>query len=328
MKPDPHSAQADRIAWLRSVCVDLASITLVAAVALVGAACSGQSVKDPDGDENRQKARAFLRTGPTEDKLDANVGDFEDWRFFLPEKTRWEIRISIGKWEESTIQGFVTVYTEVGDRVLERTISPGSQITIKETFDVDTNMRYLVRFKATAGKGKYAVEVGEPEDPCAACTDKQECVEQKCVEKPCGGGCEEGLSCDKPSGKCVKKRDRADPPENKCAGVDCSKGETCQRSTGRCVAVGSPGPATIGGGPEKEPDIDCAIIDAREAGTGAILTLSAGDNKGVKKGMKGVIKGVKGGAFTVIEVYPSRSKATCTTPPSKLVGNTQATIKH
>jgi hypothetical protein len=300
------------------------------AVAAVALACSGQSTKDPDGDETRLKARAFLKSGPTEDKLDTGIGDFEDWRFFLPDRAgKQEIRISIGKWEESTIVGFVTIFTEVGDLILERTIQAGSGITIKELFDVEPNMRYLVRFKATAGKGKYAVEVGDPEDPCAACTEKQLCQDGRCVDKPCGGECSDNEECDEKTSKCRKKGGhRPDPAVNRCEGVQCDKGEVCQRSTGRCIKLGD-GPSGGGNdGPDKEPDIDATVIDAREAGTGSLLTLSAGDNKGVKKGMTGAIKGLKGSNFTITEVYPSRSKAACKLPPAKLVGNTAATIKR
>lgn len=298
---------------------------LLLATLLTGAlaACSGQSVKDPDGDETRLKARPFSRLGPTEDRLDFAVGDQEDWRFFLPEKAgKLELRISVGKWKESSIEGFVTIFTEVGDRVLERPIPPGSSVTIKAQFDVEPDMRYLVRFKANRGKGEYAVEVGEPENPCDACTDKQECVDNKCVDKPCGGDCPEGQTCDRNANKCVAARER---PVNKCEGVSCPKGEVCARSTGRCVAVRSE-PAEPQ--PAAEPDIDATVIDAREAGAGSVLTLSAGDNKGVKKGQTGSIVGLKGSGFTITDVYPSRSKAACKLPPAKIIGHTKAKINR
>lgn len=297
---------------------------LVLAVAVLGA-CSGQSMKDPDGDEIKDKARPFKSLGPTEDKLDPALGDIEDWRFFLADKSgKMEIRVSVGKWKESSIEGFVTIFTEVGDRVLERPVPPGSAVTVNATFDVEEGKRYLVRFRANRGKGEYAVEVGDPMNPCEACTDRQECVDNKCADKPCGGGCGDGMVCDRSSDKCVKVKEK---PENKCEDVRCARGEVCQRSTGRCITV-STGPAeSTPAEPAVNPNIDCSVIDARESGGGSILTLSAGDNKGVAKGMGGQIKGVKGSGFTIIEVYPSRSKATCKLPPAKLVGNTACTIK-
>jgi hypothetical protein len=290
-------------------------------------ACSGQSLKDPDGDESRTKARPFARLEPTDDKLDAAAGDQEDWRFILPEqKGKMELRISLGKWEESTIVGFVTVFTEVGDRVAEKPIPPGSAVTIKLEFEVEPDMRYLVRFKATSGKGKYAVEVGEASDPCAACTPQQECVDQKCVDKACGGDCPEDSACDKATNKCVKTATR---PENKCEGVTCPRGQVCVRATGRCVtpAAKEPTPTPTPAVPEVE-DINCTVIDARDSGGGSFLTLSAGDNKEVKKGMTGSVKGLKGSSFTIVEVYPFRSKATSKLPPTAFAGNTSAVIRR
>ncbi len=307
----------------------------LAVLALFAGACSGQSVKDPDGDETRLKSRPFKHLEPTEDKLDVSTGDLEDWRFFLPEKPgKMEIRVSVGKWEESTLVGFITIFTDVGDRVLERPIAPGSGITIKAEFEVDANMRYLVRFKATSGKGRYAVEIGEPENPCSSCTDKQECVEDKCVDKPCGGSCGDGESCDKAAGKCVKVKVK---PEDKCAGVTCPSGHFCVRQTGRCAKERPPseekkcGADQVEKGGEcvdKPKDLECAVIDVRESAGGSVLTLNCGDNKNVTKGTTGSIRGVKGGTFNVTDVYPSRSKAACKLTPAKFPANPVAVIKR
>ena len=38
-------------------------------------ACSGQHLKDPDGDGQRNTARPFSKLGPTEDKLNPRLGD-------------------------------------------------------------------------------------------------------------------------------------------------------------------------------------------------------------------------------------------------------------
>ena len=295
-------------------------------------ACSGQSVKDPDGDDTKERARAFSHLGPTEDRLDAAGGDVEDWRFFLSDKPgQKEIRVSVGKWKESTITGFVTVFSKVGDIVAERPLPSGGRGTVQLRFEVKGNIQYLVRFKATSGKGEYAVEVGEPVDACAACTPKQDCIEQKCVDKPCGGGCDEGMTCDRTANRCIGAK-RSD---NKCDGVSCPRGETCSRATGKCAAPAAAAPKCGTGEVlkdgecvSKDNDIDCTVIDVREAGGGSVLTLSAGDNKGVHKGSVGSIKGLRGASFTVIEVYPSRSKAMSKLAPAKFTGNTAASIKR
>lgn len=261
-----------------------AGLVGAAALWLLGAACSGQHIKDPDGDGERNSARPFSKLGPTEDRLSPRIGDHEDWRFVLPDKAgAMEMRISVGKWKESTLKGHVTIFTEVGDRIAEKELPEGAG-TLKFKFDVETSMRYLVRFKATAGEGEYAVEVDWGEDPCSACTPNQECVEQKCVEKK-----------EEP-----KERERPKP-----------------------VVVGPPKPKP----PPKPSGIDCSIVDARSAGAGSVLILSAGDNKGVKVGASGYVKGVKGGTFKVTSVYPSRSKANCALPPDKIQGNSSAVIE-
>ena len=51
-------------------------------------------------------------------------------------------------------------------------------------------------------------DAGPPKvDPCLKCTDKQNCVKEKCVDKPCKDGCKAGEICDKAAdagkGKCI-----------------------------------------------------------------------------------------------------------------------------
>lgn len=311
--------------------IPLRSIHGIALLAVVIAACSGSTLRDPDGDEARTKARPFSRLGPTEDKLDTGMGDAEDWRLYLADKpATLELRLIHGRFgKESTLNGQVTVYTSVGERLAEAAIAPGTEMTTKVTFAVLANQSYLVQIKASTGKGDYAVEVGEAQDPCAACSPTQTCVAGKCVDKPCGGTCAEGEVCDPAKNRCTKEN------VNLCQGVRCGKGESCLRATGKCEAnrpaglkCGANQVAKDGECVDKVSDIDCTIIDVREAGDGAVLTLSAGDNKGVTKGNTGYVKGVKGATFTIVEVYPSRSKAVVKVAAGKLAGITAAAIKR
>lgn len=306
----------------------LASLPLMLALA-----CSGQSLRDPDGDEVFQKSRAFKHIGATADKLDVSAGDLEDWRFFVPDRAgKMEMRVAVGMLEESTIVGFVTVLTEF-ERVIERPFPVGTGV-LKVPFEVEANKKYLVRFKATSGKGRYAVEVGLPEDACSACDkNTQDCVDEKCVDKPCGGTCGENETCDKSSNRCVKTG--KPKPEDKCAGVNCPSGHFCVRQTGRCAkehekeAKCTPTQIEKNGEcVEKPSDLVCGVIDVRESATGSVLTLNCGDNKKITKGTTGSIRGVKGGTFTVTDVYPSRSKATCKLPPGKFPPSPVGVIKQ
>lgn len=308
-----------RRALTRSI---LAWLSLVAVALAYG--CSGQSMKDPDNDEKKEKSRPFKSTESTKDRMDENAGDREDWRYWMAEKDgTGEIRVEVSKWEDSTtLTAMVTVFDEAGARLIEKPMNQASNPKVQEQFPVENGRKYYARFKLISGKGEYIAEMGEPLDPCSACTDKQECQEGKCVEKPCGGPCPEGRACDKEKNECVKVKKEA---ENKCEGVNCPKGEVCQRATGKCVvpAVRPADPVE----PAKPTGVECDVIDARDAGGGSVLTLSAGENRGVKKGMSGSVKGVKGANFTVTEVYPSRCKAACKVPAAKLSGKTKASIK-
>ena len=197
-------------------------------------------------------------------------------------KGQMEMRISVGKWKESTVKGHVTIFSEVGDRIAEKAMPEGSG-TMKFRFDVENDMRYLVRFRANVGHGEYAVEVDFAGSPCDSCTSDQRCENEQCVAKPV---------------VVVKPK------------------PTSRRPTHHWKPV------------KKKPSgITCKVIDARVKGTGSLLTLTAGDNKGVKKGMTGTIHGLRGGSFRVIAVYPTRSKAACKLPPNKIYGHTTATIR-
>ena len=255
--------------------------TLVALALAVGA-CSGQRLNDPDGDGTRETARPFLKGGPTEDKLSRRIGDNSDWRFIQPSRAgTMKMRVSVGKWQESTIRGYVTVFSEVGDRIVEKLMPVGSG-TLVFKFDVKDDMRYLVRFRCDTGEGQYAVEVDFDGNPCDACNDTQICQDDKCVPKP---------------------------PEKK---------PRPRKSPRRRVSKPSK---------PKKSAISCRVIDARVSGSGSLLTLTAGDNKGVKKGMKGSVKGRRGSSFTIIAVYPTRSKARCKLGAEKFRPNDTAVLR-
>ncbi len=311
----------DFTAKLRRSCLaTLAGPLLLVVLAL--AACSGQSIRDPDNDEKKEKSRPFKATEPTKDNLNEVIGDREDWRFWVPDKTgKGELRVEVSKWEDSsTLQAMVTIFDEAGTQLAQKPMNQANP-TVREQFAVEGARKYYARFKLVSGKGEYIAEMSEPLDPCASCTDKQECQEGKCIDKPCGGPCPDGMICNREKNECIKGKEK---PENKCESVSCPKGEMCARSSGKCVPV----PERKDSGEEKKDNaIDCDVFEAQDAGTGSILKLSAGENKGVKKGMSGSVKGVKGGSFTVTEVYPTRSKANCKVPAAKVPSGSKASIR-
>ncbi len=293
-------------------------------------ACSGTALRDPDGDNASNKAQMFSRLDATVDKLDPLSGDAEDWRYFLAQTSgNVELRFTHGRFGAvSTLAGSIIVYNPDGTTAGTANFEGGSEKTARVAFAVRADGRYVVQIKATTGKGEYAVEIGAPLDPCAACTDKQNCVDERCVDKPCGGACAPDEICDARS-RCVRET------TSRCAGVRCGKGEVCQSSSGKCVATAPAGPKCSatqvlkdGECVEKVKDIECTVVDVRESGGGSTLTLSAGDRQGVQKGMSGSVKGVKGATFTIVDVYPSRAKAVTKVAPAAFSGNLSASIKH
>lgn len=303
---------------------------LIAGMSVAVLACSGTTLRDPDGDGTSAKAQMFSRLGPTGDKLDPASGDLEDWRYFQAQTAgRLELRLTHGRFGAvSTLTGTVTVYNPDGTTAATGPIEAGSEKTTRVAFPVRADGTYVVQIKATSGKGEYVVELVPAVDPCGACTDKQNCLDSKCVDKPCGGACSADEVCDA-RGRCV--RDSG----SRCVGVRCGKGETCQASTGKCLALAPAAPKcgpsqTLQDGDcvEKVQDIECTVVDVRENGGGAMLTLSAGDRQGVQKGMTGSVKGVKGATFTIVDVYPSRAKAITKVSPVSFSGNLTASIKR
>jgi hypothetical protein len=283
--------------------------TLLLAV-LIAAACSGQSVHDPDHNDTTKNAKAFLIPGPTEDSLDVGKGDREDWRYLLTDKGgTMELKITVGPFGESaSVVGTVTVFTGTSEQLVEQPIQPGSNQNLKLSFKVDANAKYYVRFKALSGKGRYSVAVGEPEDACAACDpQKQECVEGKCRDKPCGGDCPENETCDKVKNVCVKVKAKSeDKPKPKREASHEEKPEAAPKSN----------------------DLECKIDNVFPEGSGSRLMLNCGDNKQVPTGATGFVKGVKGANFTIKRVFPTRSQALCSLPDTKLSAGLQVVIKR
>jgi hypothetical protein len=272
----------------------------------------------------------FSRLGPTTDKLDPLSGDAEDWRYFQAQSTGTvELRLTHGRFGAvSTLAGQLTVYNPDGTTAATGPIEAGAEKTTRLVFPVRADGVYVTQVKATTGKGEYAMEVGPPSDACGGCGDKQNCVDGRCVDKPCGGACAADETCDARN-RCVKDSG------NRCGGVRCGKGETCQASSGKCVATAPAAPKcgpnqTLQAGEcvDKVKDIECTVVDVRESGGGSMLTLSAGDRQGVTKGMTGSVKGVKGATFTIVDVYPSRAKAVTKAAPTLFSGNLTAAIKR
>jgi hypothetical protein len=286
---------------------------LVVLAALTVAACSGQNLKDPDDDNGRNKARPFARLDEvTEDTLNVDKGDLEDWRLVAPDRNAMvKLRISVGRWERSSIEGDITVFNEVGDRLAEERWPVGSG-TVNLSFDGEAGMRYLLRFHADRGAGLYAVQIDFGEG-CGDCADGEVCREGRCQEA-CQGGCAGDQECDEDRGKCVSKG--SSRPKPSCT-KECPAGERLNRRRCRCYRPRPP----------KRQGIKVTVIDARGAGSGSVLTLSAGANRDIKKGMKGSINGLSRSSFTIVEVYPARAKARCGLPPKDIYGHTQAVIR-
>ena len=291
---------------------------LTAALALT-AACSGQSMYDPDHNDTAQTAGKLKNA--FEYSLDVGKGDKEDWYFIFPEKSgKLTLTITVGPFgDNATIAGEVTVFSGASAEMTKLPIAPGGNQALTMSFQVEANSKYYVRFKALSGKGKYSVVAGEPEDACSACDpQKQECFEGKCRDKPCGGDCGDNETCDKVKNVCVKVKaksdDRPRPKREASHEVKCGANEV--EKNGECVPKG---------GDAVECDIHQVLPEV--GGSGSRLILRCGKSKEIAVGMSGTVKGVKGASFTINAVWPARSQAHCGLPEGKLQGATSVTIK-
>jgi hypothetical protein len=244
--------------------------------------------------------------------------------------------------------------------VAVKAIAPGDDLYTL-TWQAEADTTYLFKIEAKSGRSTYEVsplEVKEPPppDPCAnvSCDEESgevcengQCVAQKpavctpackggkvcqngeCVV-PCGGVCTKGTICNRVKNECVK-----DP----CAGKVCPAGEKC--SGGVCRAPPKPCNGACAADekcvnnkcekPAEAPQpaagpVTGSIQQVIPEGAKTVIVISAGTNKGVKKGDTGSISGVSG-TFRVIEVFEYRCKARIDVS-SDVIGSKKGVVFH
>ncbi len=321
----------------------LRAVTLLALLAPVAAACGSAPPSDPDADPRSPELKAMRIE--VNDAIDA-AKDKVDWRT-VTAATSGDAKLTVTLPEDHNLTGEVAVHEAPADaksppaRVALKAIEPGDDVYTL-TWKAEAETTYLFRVQATAGASSYTVSTlrvkePAPADPCAdvecgedekcqggqcvaipptvctpACKGGKVCEDGECV-LPCGGACGKGMICNRTKNECVKdpSAGKACPAGEKCSGGVCKAppkpcGGACAADekcvSNKCEKAAAEAPPTGGG------SVAASIQQVIPEGAKTAIILSAGTNKGVKKGDVGTISGVPG-TFRVIEVYDYRCKA-------------------
>ena len=219
----------------------------------IGAGCS--PYKYNDDDNLCSKAKPLPPVVVVKDDLNSQMGDIADCRalkYFKDAKAKVTYRVGTA-FEQHNLKGLLTLYDEDGQVLDQKGVDP----TIPKydfEFEVKGNRPYYVEFKITEGDYAYSAQVQFTKvDPCAKCTETQECVNNVSEEKvkECDPACDadEGMACDEGEcvyqcdGRCKRKKRRGfvcDVESGDCVRVRkkcsprCKSGFYCNYRVGRC----------------------------------------------------------------------------------------------
>jgi hypothetical protein len=338
----------------------LRAATLIALLAPVAVACGSAAPRDPDADPRAPSLPLITTRLPVSGEAIDAARDKVDWRTMTAAVTG-DAKLVVTLPEEHALKGDVGIFLVPDgegepENVALKAIAAGDDRYVL-AWSAEAGRSYLFRMRAASGASSYEVsplEVKEPPppDPCAdvACDEDKRCEEGQCVAippavctpackagkvcvegecvTPCGGPCGKGMYCNRSKNECMK-----DP----CAGKVCPAGEKC--SGGICKAPPKPcggacaadekcvsnkcekaaAEAPASGGP-----VTVSIQQVVPEGAKTTVILSAGTNKGIKKGDTGSISGVPG-VLRVIEVFEYRSKARIDAS-SDVIGNKRTVV--
>ena len=256
-----------------------------------------------DDDADCSKAKPLPSSVLKQDELNVRMGDVSDChliKYFKDATAKVEVRFG-SAFEKHNLKGLVTVYDSDAQVLDQKALDP-TIFRYDFEFEVRANKPFYLEAKATEGAHGYTAQVSfVAADPCARCTDEQECVEGKCraKKKVCDPACDEDIGEVCEEGECVsvckpecKPGTVCNPESRECEKVahDCNpkcKGDTyCDTRAGVCrqkkVGCGAGCPAgqvcqankcvTIGGAP-KCPK--CAKDEKCDTGTGKCIAVDA-----------------------------------------------------
>jgi len=320
-------------------------------------ACTGALPEDKDG--LHTGAQVLFQGVNIDDKVDQKRGDKADWRkIHAAQRGDMIVTLTMAPGSVNQVTGHLSVYDHTVQPLRDVQIQPGDgRYTI--TAPVQAGRDYFIRVASDRGASGYRLLVSlRAADPCALCTDDQECVNGACVaraeEDPCGG-CSDDRVCDAEIEQCVFPR---------CVGKRCKRRHFCnrrgrcvpsarcprgkERVRGRCVAkcrrgerrvrgncVARPKTVTCGSGERREGNrcvpvaadtktVKAKIVGGRDGGGGVtIVTLSKGSAHGLRNGMTGRVRGKRA---TIVSVDRFAAKAKVSLPKNKVVGNRSTVV--
>jgi hypothetical protein len=295
----------------------------------------------PDTDDEQPKALRLTPEILVKDEIDVNKSDSTDWKdFSYFKEANVTVVFMFGEpFTPHRLNGTITLFNFKGE-VLDKTQVYPRKREYPFSFLSTPSEHFFFKIDAKKGGSPYMVETKiQPVDPCLkcraeeicckpdniCCRPNESCVEGKCTdksgecdppctpdkicengvcEKPCKGGCPKGKICSRELKRCVPAEEKKCPAGtvkkgNKCISESkcnppCGANEICNGETGTCEPSGNK---------------TGTIVNYYPVSSGTEFIINLGSVDGIKIGSKGFISGVKGGSFTVIEVYPSRAKA-------------------
>lgn len=183
-----------------------------------------------DDDATCSRAKPLPPVVLVKDELNVAFGDRTDCKqvkYFKDAIAKVEYRVGTA-FEKHDVRGLLTVYDSDGQVIDQRAVDP-SIFKFEFEFDVVAQKPYYVEFKATEGAYAYQAQVRyAKKDPCAKCTENEECVDTVDGGKGCRPlGCDP--PCDEDAGEICEERvckSACNPP--------CRRSFTCNVDTREC----------------------------------------------------------------------------------------------
>ncbi|MFT5433146.1 MAG: hypothetical protein ACI9OJ_003851 [Myxococcota bacterium] len=229
--------------------------TLGAFAALCTLGCSPGTAPEADDDPSCSQAKPLPGNILVKDSLDIAGGDAADCKkikYFKVATAKVEYVLGTA-FEPHNVKGVLTIFNQDGQVIDRKTVDP-TVFRYNFEFAIEPNQPNFIEFKGTEGKHAYTAQVRyEQADPCAKCTDSQDCKDGECVDKVkvCDPECEEddGFICEEGacvyqcSSACKRKNQRrwsCDVETGDCERVRktckprCKRGMRCNRRNGQC----------------------------------------------------------------------------------------------
>lgn len=242
------------------------------------------------GDGSRDTASQLLINTPKTSDISAPEGDNEDWYYFAPQENGFAKVILVIDNPRDVVINY-SVMDNFGRPLQVMTTNGTTNLYEISEFPVQKE-HYFVALKTTEGKSTYTIKaefrLPDPEPDCEigtyACAGSvlQECTKNGLVEvMTCEGS---SPVCDADAGECRAKKSSG-RSHAKCVPANkCKAGQNCCKPTGDEEGIGE-GEKTVRG--------TIVLVTPRSGDLADVKINGLGQKKGVKKGAKAYLRGLK-----------------------------------